>query len=102
MHAHVHRILVDSSKRAYGVLLQRKDKMYAIVARKEVILSAGAIGSPQILMLSGIGPASHLQSLGNHQVFHLISTLPAYAGRDQEREHTKIHVFYVNFSFYAF
>jgi len=64
MHAHVHRILVDSSKRAYGVLLQRKDKMYAIVARKEVILSAGAIGSPQILMLSGIGPASHLQSLG--------------------------------------
>lgn len=65
MNSHVHRILIDSKNRAYGVLLQRKDKMYAIVARKEVVLSAGAIGSPQILMLSGIGPADHLKSLGS-------------------------------------
>ena len=65
MHAHVHRVLINSRKRAYGVLLERRDKMYAIVARKEVILSAGAINSPQILMLSGIGPKSHLESFGN-------------------------------------
>ena len=64
MHSHVHRILVNEENQAYGVLLQRKNKMYEILARKEVVLSAGAIGSPQILMLSGIGPADHLRELG--------------------------------------
>lgn len=38
--------------------------MVQIRARKEVILSAGAIGSPQILMLSGIGDRAHLEQVG--------------------------------------
>lgn len=38
--------------------------------RNEIILSAGAIGSPQILMLSGIGPASHLKSNGINSIQH--------------------------------
>ena len=65
MKAHVHRVVIDKrNRRATGVVFERKNKVYEISARKEVILCAGAIGSPQLLMLSGIGPASHLYQLG--------------------------------------
>jgi choline dehydrogenase-like flavoprotein len=64
MLAHVHRVLIDDSNRAYGVVFERNRRLQRIVARKEVIMSAGAIGSPQLLMLSGIGPASDLSALG--------------------------------------
>ena len=40
-------------------------------ARQEVILSAGAIGSPQILMLSGVGDSDHLEQVGVTPVHHL-------------------------------
>lgn len=52
-----------NSKEVKGVIFTRKGKTYIAKCRKEVILSAGAISSPQILMLSGIGPRSHLNSL---------------------------------------
>ncbi|PBP17670.1 GMC oxidoreductase [Diplocarpon rosae] len=55
------KILFDSSKRATGVSVKSNGLSYTINARKEVILSAGAFQSPQILMLSGIGPATALQ-----------------------------------------
>lgn len=47
-----------------GVIFTRDNKTYIAKNRKEVILSAGSVGSPQILMLSGVGPRAHLQSLG--------------------------------------
>lgn len=59
------RVLMDrDEKRAVGVEFFKNNRKYKVYARKEVILCAGAIGSPQLLMLSGIGPANHLQELG--------------------------------------
>ncbi|TBU31303.1 GMC oxidoreductase [Dichomitus squalens] len=50
---------------AVGVQISRGERAakYVVGARKEVILSAGAIGSPQLLLLSGIGPRAHLEKL---------------------------------------
>ena len=62
--AMVTKILMDSNNVAYGVQFSSKQKKYLVRARKEVILSAGAINSPQLLMLSGIGPEKHLRSVG--------------------------------------
>ncbi|BES92952.1 GMC oxidoreductase [Nesidiocoris tenuis] len=58
------RILIDpKTKTARGVEFEMGGKTYRVRARKEVILSAGAINSPQILMLSGVGPGAHLREL---------------------------------------
>lgn len=48
------KVLLDGAKRAYGVELVREGGVKQVVrARKEVIVSAGAVNSPQLLMLSG-------------------------------------------------
>ena len=49
--------------RATGVQYIHRGILKTVFATKEVILSAGAIGSPQILLMSGIGPAHHLEQL---------------------------------------
>ncbi|MEZ2721956.1 GMC family oxidoreductase [Paenalcaligenes hominis] len=60
----VHRVLFENN-RAVGVELSHKDNAkHTIRAKKEVILSAGAIQSPQILLLSGVGPAEELMKMG--------------------------------------
>ena len=62
-HALVTRVLVEEG-RAVGVTYVRDGTVREARASREVILCAGTIGSPQLLMLSGIGPAEHLGSLG--------------------------------------
>lgn len=64
-HALVHKVEIDANKRATGVRYQVKGGAAIVAkAKREVLLSAGAFNSPQILMLSGIGPAEHLKEVG--------------------------------------
>ena len=63
------RILFDG-KRAVGVEVESGGETF-IVEGEEIVLSAGAIASPHLLMLSGVGPADHLRSLGIQVVHHL-------------------------------
>jgi len=62
--ATVEKILFDEPRKASGVSFLRKGQLYQAKARSEVILSAGSIGSPQLLQLSGIGPGKLLQEHG--------------------------------------
>lgn len=57
-------VIIDERNITRGVTVVQGLLKFNVYARREVILSAGAIGTPQILMLSGIGPADHLQSMG--------------------------------------
>lgn len=57
----VTKVLLNGKREAIGVRFTRDGREYEVRSRKEVILSAGAIQSPQLLMLSGIGPASKLE-----------------------------------------
>ncbi|MGY1669153.1 GMC family oxidoreductase [Geodermatophilus sp. SYSU D00710] len=66
-HAQATRVLLSDggARRATGVEYVTADGTTDVVhAEREVVLSAGAVGSPQLLMLSGVGPREHLESLG--------------------------------------
>nr|CAI5824001.1 unnamed protein product [Callosobruchus analis] len=58
------KIEFNSTKHATGVLFTKNNKIYRARANNEVILSAGVVASPQLLMLSGIGPQGHLKEHG--------------------------------------
>ena len=61
--AHATGLRLDG-RRATGLTYQRRGKTEHVEAGREIILSAGAINTPQLLQLSGIGPAALLQRLG--------------------------------------
>jgi choline dehydrogenase-like flavoprotein len=63
MRALVQRVVIEGG-RAVGVEYTQNGNTRVANATREVILSGGAIGSPQILMLSGVGPADHLREHG--------------------------------------
>jgi choline dehydrogenase len=62
--AHVTTLVVDAQGQACGAMLQRGPRREQVMARRELILAAGAIGSPQLLLLSGFGPQDELRALG--------------------------------------
>lgn len=63
--SHVTKVLIEkNTKRAYGVEFIRDGTKQVVYTTREVILSAGAIASPQLLMLSGVGPKEHLEEVG--------------------------------------
>lgn len=66
----VRSILFDG-KKAVGITYKLGSEIYHQHASREVIISAGAINSPQLLMLSGVGNADHLKNKGVEAVHHL-------------------------------
>ncbi|MBN9391408.1 MAG: choline dehydrogenase [Chloroflexi bacterium] len=66
----VTRLLVEN-KKVVGVVYQHNGHLTEMKAGREVLLCGGAINSPQLLLLSGIGPAEHLRSLGIEVVLDL-------------------------------
>jgi choline dehydrogenase-like flavoprotein len=63
VHSIATKIIIENDK-AIGIQFTRNSKYNNVTANKEIIISGGVINSPQLLMLSGIGPKSHLQQLG--------------------------------------
>lgn len=66
------------SNRAVGVQFVALNKKFKAFAKESVILSAGAIGSPKILMLSGFGPKKHLEDLKVNFFFYTVNFIIFY------------------------
>lgn len=87
-HAHVIKLDVDSRNWVTGVHFNYKsEKEFKAVAKKEVILSAGTINTPQILMLSGVGPKKELQR-------HKIKTKVDLAVGKNLQDHVYVGLFF--------
>jgi len=85
-YGYVTKLLInDSTNAAYGVEFVKNNRRRKVLAKKEVIVSAGAFNSAKLLMLSGIGPKDHLETLGITCVSDLrvgdnLQEHPAFAG----------------------
>ena len=100
-HAHVTRINIEKG-RARSVSFVKDGEERTVHADVEIILSAGVIGSPQILMLSGVGPADHLRQtgidvacdlpgVGRNLQDHLMAPLRFHATKDTGHTSTATH-----------
>ncbi|KAI0399562.1 putative glucose-methanol-choline oxidoreductase [Xylaria palmicola] len=78
------KILFDAEKKATGVVVNTMGAQYELKANKEVILSAGVFGSPQLLMASGVGPSETLQKLD----------IPVVADRPGVGQNMQDHIYY--------
>ncbi|MEZ5824801.1 MAG: FAD-dependent oxidoreductase [Geminicoccaceae bacterium] len=82
-----HGIIVENG-RAVGVRFERNGEMFEERANREILLASGAIGSPKLLMLSGIGPAAHLREHG----IDVVHDLPGVGANLQD--HLDVDVVY--------
>ncbi|XP_025837647.1 glucose dehydrogenase [FAD, quinone]-like isoform X2 [Agrilus planipennis] len=65
LHSMVEKILInEQTKEAHGVVFNKYGTRRTVHANKEIILTAGSVQSPQLLLLSGVGPADHLHEVG--------------------------------------
>ena len=87
-HTLAKKIVFDGNKTATGVQVESYGQPYSLMATKEVIVSAGAFQSPQLLMVSGIGPAAELEK---HNI-SVISNLEG-VGKNME-DHILIGIYY--------
>ena len=83
--AHVLRVMIEGTK-AVGIEYSRQGKIETVRARREILLSAGTFNTPQLLMLSGLGPADHLREHGIAPVVDL----PGVGGNLQD--HMSVNV----------
>lgn len=74
-----HKVIIEKSK-AVGVAYEVQGQMQTVRARKEVILCAGVVGSPHLLMLSGVGPQAELEQ---HDI-PVLKALPGVGGNLQD------------------
>jgi choline dehydrogenase-like flavoprotein len=72
--------------RATGLEIEQAGERRVLQARREVVLCGGAINSPQLLMLSGIGPAAHLRDKG----IEVLCDLPGVGAHLQD--HPTVHI----------
>ncbi|PZC73782.1 hypothetical protein B5X24_HaOG208793 [Helicoverpa armigera] len=87
-HSVATKIIFDENKRAIAVRVRTKDKKYITInVKKEVIITAGTFKSPQVLMLSGIGPKQHLESKN----IKVVSDLPV--GQNLQDHPTAVMVY---------
>ncbi|MGN6145317.1 MAG: GMC family oxidoreductase [Mesorhizobium sp.] len=86
-HARVTRIVIENG-RAVGVELAEGRNRRVVRAEREVVVSAGALNSPRLLMLSGIGDADELKAVGIDAVHHL----PGVGKNLQDHLCTNVHV----------
>ncbi|KAK5644046.1 hypothetical protein RI129_007891 [Pyrocoelia pectoralis] len=84
------KILISGKKRAFGVLFSKNGKLYVAKSREDIVISAGVINSPQLLMLSGIGPKDHLEELD----VHVVQDLPV-------GKHIEDHIGYTYLEFFT-
>ena len=78
------KILFDTNKKASGVVVDTQGREYTLTATKEVILTAGVFGSPQLLMVSGVGPTETLQQHG----------IPVVADRRGVGQNMQDHIYF--------